>query len=62
MGVSEFKSNILGLNMATKRPHSRKGEGTNVGVGSPWSLLDLGLVSSNLNFGQNYSTPKVQHP
>jgi hypothetical protein len=48
--------------MATKRPHSRKGEGTNVGVGSPWSLLDLGLVSSNLNFGQNYSTPKVQHP
>ncbi len=29
--------------MATKKPHSRKGQGTNAGVGSPWSLSDLGL-------------------
>jgi hypothetical protein len=48
--------------MATKRPHSRKGQGTNVGAGSPWSLSDLGLVANNLTFGQNYPTSKVQHP
>ncbi len=29
--------------MATKKPHSRKGQGTNVGACSPWLLSDLGL-------------------
>jgi hypothetical protein len=31
---------FLGLNMASKKPHSRKGQGTNVGASSPWSLLE----------------------